>query len=238
MSSSKAVLITGGADRIGRAMALTFAEMGYDVALHYLNSKEKAASTKQDILSMNRRCDLFRADLRDSSAVSSLITEVCNEYDLVSLVNNASVFVESSLLEGDHCLAQEMFDINFKAPSLLTKEFARRQKKGHIINMLDTKVSQNSTRHFDYLLSKKFLYDYTKMTALHLAPHIRVNGIAPGMILPPPGEDEKYLKKRSEEIPLQRPGSLEAIQSTLRYLVQNDFITGEVIYVDGGENLL
>ena len=235
--AKKTVLITGGADRIGRAMALAFAGAGYSVALHYRSSEEKALSAMQEIEAMGGECALYRADLREADEVSSLIERVCNVHDLGGLINNASIYVESSLKEGNTALMQEMFDLHFRAPYILTSSFARLQKQGVVINMLDTKISGNTTRHFDYLLSKKLLADYTKMAALQLAPHIRVNAIAPGAILAPPGQDDSYLDARAESIPLQKTGSLKQIANTALYLVENDFITGEIMYVDGGEHL-
>ena len=234
----KTALITGGADRIGKAIALTCAGMGYDVALHYRNSKEKAELAKKEIEALGRNCSLYYTDLADADEAASLVAKVRRDHNLFCLVNNASIYSESSLVEGDSRIADEIYDVNFKAPYLLTKEFAQQKGQGVVINLLDTKISGNMTRYFDYLLSKKFLFDYTKMAAIQLAPNIRVNGIAPGAVLPPAGESDEYLENISKTIPLRRPGAVKYIQKAVQYILENDFITGEILNIDGGENLL
>jgi len=235
---NKAALITGGSDRIGKEIAISFAEMGFDIALHCFESENKAQSTRQEILAKNVKCSVFQADFSNPGEIFSLMKNISDRYDVQFLVNNASVFVESSLSDTQYDMFEDIFNINFKAPYILTKEFARLKSKGLIINILDTKISQNSTDCFDYLLTKKFLEDFTRMSALHLSPGIRVNAIAPGIILPPRGKDAEYLRGLSESIPLKKTGAVNYIKSTVRYFVNNDFITGQIIYVDGGENLL
>jgi len=238
LNMNETALVTGASDRIGREIALAFAEMGYDIALHYCSSEESAHRTKLQILEKGVNCTLFRADFKNPAEVFSLIENVCSNGDIGFLVNSASVFAESSILDRDYDAFDEIFNINFKAPYILTKEFARLSHKGMIINILDTQISRHATRHFDYLLTKKSLEDFTKMAALHLAPDIRVNGIAPGLILPPRGRDLEYLKGLAKEIPQKRVGTLSCIKGTIQYLVDNPFVTGQIIYVDGGENLL
>ena len=235
---NKSALITGSSDRIGKQIAICFAEMGFDIALHYFSSRVKAENIRQEILTKNVKCTLFKADFNNTTETISLIKDVCNTFRLKFLVNNASLFVESKLTQKDYRRFETLFNINFKAPYILTKEFARLVNEGMIINMLDTKIAKNDTKHFDYLLTKKFLVNFTKMSALNLAPYIRVNGIAPGLILPPRHKDLKYLEQLSKSIPLKKTGSLDGIRDTIKYLVNNDFITGQIIYLDGGENLL
>ncbi|MCI5144402.1 MAG: SDR family oxidoreductase [Candidatus Electrothrix sp. AR3] len=238
MIVNKAALITGGAARIGKEIAISFAEMGFDIALHCFESENKAQSTQQEILEKNVKCSVFQADFSTPGEIFSLMKNISKEYDVHFLVNNASVFVESSLLDTQYDMFEDIFNINFKAPYILTKEFAKLTNTGLIINILDTKISQNATDCFDYLLTKKFLEDFTKMSALHLSPGIRVNAIAPGIILPPKDKDAQYLQGLATSIPLKKIGSVDCIKNTVRYFVTNDFITGQIIYVDGGENLV
>ena len=128
--------------------------------------------------------------------------------------------------------------INFKIPFLLTKSFARVFGKGNIINFVDTKVTKNSTVHLDYILSKKLLKDFTKISALELAPNIRVNGIAPGLILPPPGKDETYLLNLAKSIPLKTIGNLDEILKAVQFILDSYFFTGQILYIDGGDHLV
>lgn len=235
---NKAALITGGSDRIGKEIAISFAEMGFDIALHYFESEEKAQSTRQEILAKNVKCSVFQANFSTPEETLSLMKDVSECYDLEFMVNNASVFIKSSLSDNEYDIFENTFNINFKAPYILTKEFARLKGSGLVINVLDTKISKNATDYFDYLLTKKILEDFTKMSALHLSPDIRVNAIAPGNILPPRGKGIQYLQDLSKDIPLKKTGGVEYIKNTIRYFVNNDFITGQIIYIDGGENLL
>lgn len=235
---NKAALITGGSDRIGKEIALSFAEMGFDIALHYFESEKKAQETRQEILTKNVKCSVFQADFRSQEETFSLMKEVAECYDVHFLVNNASVFIKSSLSDSQYNIFEDTLNINFNASYILTKEFSKLKGRGLIINILDTKISQNTTDHFDYLLTKKFLKDLTKMSALHLAPDIRVNAIAPGNILPPKGEGRQYLQSLSEKTPLKQVGNVDYIKNAVKYFVNNAFITGQIISVDGGENLI
>jgi len=153
------------------------------------------------------------------------------------LVNNASDFSPSSFkTEGDDLL-QHHFNITFKSAYTLTKAFAQKKQDGLIINLLDTKVACNDTLHLDYILSKKLLKEFTTIAAYELAPNFRVNAIGPGLILPPPDKEMDYLREKAKTIPLQTIGDLKQIENTVKLFVENTFLTGQIIYVDGGENL-
>jgi len=230
-------LITGAADRIGKTYALKLADMGYNIFLHYNSSEAKARETQQLVNERGQKCYLKQADFRDDAAIKALIPDCIKQGSLEILINNASYFVESSIETEGHDLYDMMHQINFKAPYILTKQFAKHCGQGHIINLLDTKIAKNHTLHFDYLLTKKALQSFTNISATQLAPNIRVNGIAPGLVLAPEGKTDRYLQKKAKEIPLQHTGSLEQLEQALEFLVQNEFLTGQVIYVDGGEHL-
>ncbi len=239
MAKKGAVLVTGGAKRIGRAIALALAGRGYNIALHYLTSEPEARELQSKIEAMNVRCRLFECDLADVKKVSTLIPSVLESFpDLEILVNNASIFVPKRFLDTSEDFLDRLFTVNFKAPFLLTRDFARHVRKGQVVNLLDTKITKNLREHFVYALTKKALADFTRMAARELAPEIRVNGICPGLILSPPGEDPGYLERAAERIPLGRPGHPENIASALCFLIENTFVTGELVFVDGGEHLI
>lgn len=229
-------LITGAANRIGRAIALHLAEQGYDIALHYHTSQKAAEETRCRIISMGRHCELFQADLSQEQEVIALARDVFASFHLDILINNASIFIPSEIFS-EMDTARDMFNVNFWAPFILVKKFAKSFDRGLIVNLLDSDISKRKTCHFDYLLTKKMLSDLTEMSAYHLAPGIRVNGIAPGTVLAPAAEDQDYLRKMGQDVPLRRPGSLSEICSTLAYFIENEFVTGQVIYVDGGKHL-
>lgn len=184
----KAALITGGAERIGKEIALTLADLGYNIALHYNSSQDKALQTKEEIKHKKVNCEIFRANFSDEGEISKMFKEVLKQFDISLLINSASIFSESSLTDNNFSNFDKFFNINFKAPYMLTKLFANyylsselptnAKESGIIINILDTKIAKNKSLSFDYLLSKKALKEFTKMSAVALSPKIRVNGIA------------------------------------------------------------
>lgn len=231
-------LITGASDRIGKSFAISLAHLGYDILLHYNSSEKKAKDTQEQIRNIGRECLIKQANFKDEKEVTDLISGFQQEKPIEILINNASDFIKSDIHTEGYELLDHHFDINFKAPYLLTKSFAKKYDKGLIINILDGDVGKNKTEYLDYLMSKKALEALTYMSAVQLAPHIRVNGIAPGIILPPKGESEAYIKELAQNIPLQEVGSLQNLTDALHFLIQNQFITGQVIFVDGGGRLV
>lgn len=232
-------LVTGGAKRIGREIALHLAGQGYNIALHYNSSKAEAMSTAQAIFKKKLRCELFCCDLANEAEVLKLMPAVYKAFPNISLlVNSASIFVPNQLGAQDLSLYKAHWDINFKAPYILSCEFARLVNKGQIINLIDTNVGRHRSRYADYLLTKKALYEFTQMAAVQFGPAIRVNGISPGMILPPVNNQPDDRKRRALNIPLKRVGNPKQITQTLQFLLENDYITGQIIVNDGGEQLI
>ncbi|HET7317614.1 MAG TPA: SDR family oxidoreductase, partial [Nitrospirota bacterium] len=128
--------------------------------------------------------------------------------------------------------------VNAWTPLVLSREFARLARRGTIINILDTKIAGFDRKHAAYILSKHMLSVVTRLCAVEFAPEITVNGIAPGLILPPNGKDETYLDKKAKALPLKRHGGPEDVTEAALYLLRSRFVTGQVIYVDGGRHLL
>jgi len=167
-----------------------------------------------------------------------LISDVFADFkDLNVLVNCASLFQRSPMKETSYDFFNEMQDINFKAPFFLTRDFANTCRKGNVINILDTNVSTSQYVYSAYLLAKKALAEFTGMAAKELAPFFRVNGICPGLILPGVTENEEYVKSLSRKIPLGNIGKPEHVSQTVKFLLENSFVTGQIVYVDGGEHL-
>lgn len=233
------VLITGGAKRIGHCIALAMAQRGYNVALHYRSSLSEAESTAMAINEMGVLCETFQSDLSDSDQVKALLSTVYNRFpDLNLLINNASVFIRGGFMDTDDYLYEQHMKINLKAPFFLIQHFVRTCKKGHVINILDTRISKITTQYFAYAISKRSLLLLTEMAAKTLGPDIRVNGIAPGLILPSSYQSENQFKKMSEKIPLKRTGKPDDVSSAIFFFLENEYITGEVLYIDGGEHLM
>jgi len=238
MVLNKAALITGAGERLGKAMALALAGMGYDIAVHFNSSGAGAVKTAEEIKSLGRKCELFKADLSRIKSIDTMIAKVFRAFPRCSLlINNASVFEDTDFMH----ITEESFDreftLNFKAPFFLSQEFSRRKSAEIIVNMLDSRVSRIETGHFVYNLSKRALRDFTLMAAKALGPKIRVNGICPGPILPPPGKDKKYLNRISKNTTLGKAGSPDYVITALKYILENEYMTGECLNVDGGQHL-
>ena len=235
---SDLALITGGSKRIGISMTLTLAGMGYDIALHYNKSRKDALAARKQIREKGVECEIFKADLADPSHAAGLIKEINKSMKGLSmLVNNAAVFYEKPFLDVKEKDFDREFNINFKSPFFLSKHFAETVSGGMIINLLDSRVSKVHTAHFVYNLTKNALMHLTLMLAKELGPKIRVNAICPGPILPADGEDMALLRKIASKTPLKKTGDTVYIDSALKYLVENKFITGEMLFVDGGQHL-
>ncbi|NOY75197.1 MAG: SDR family oxidoreductase [Kiritimatiellaeota bacterium] len=232
-------IVTGGAKRLGRECCLRLAKLGYDVAIVFNHSGKEAAELAEELSSTGARSFQLKRDLRDVEQCESVIREVRGALGVPSvLVNNASIF-EKGLLRST---STEEFDADFaihaRAPFILTREFANLADSGLVVNMLDTRIAGHRTTYFAYLLSKKTLYEMTKIAAAELGPQIRVNAIAPGFILPPENDpDFAKLAALAERIPAKRQGAPDDIAAALEFFVKNEFVTGETIFVDGGERL-
>lgn len=235
----EAALITGGAKRIGRAISLTLAEAGYDIALHYHHSRSEAKQTAAQIQKMGRRCKLFSLDLRQTDQVPNLIKDAKKSFPgLRVLVNNASIFKPQNFLQSDIVTLKENFMLHVFAPYLLSQQFARSCQRGVIINVLDRDIQKHRLSHIPYLLSKKSLSDFTDLAAMALAPGIRVNAVAPGAVLPPVGKTQRFLKTLAGKTPLKRSPNPEDIAQAVLFLINARRVTGQTLFIDGGEHLL
>jgi len=235
---NKTVLITGSAVRIGKEITLAFAERGANLIIHYNKSELKAEELKAELIKKNIKAFTIQADFRQSRQYESFIDECLEKAgSLDILVNNASVFPKISL--NDLTLTDLMTDmeINTWAPFALSRAFAGKVKSGSIINMLDQRITSYDWTHTGYILSKHVLTVLTKMSALAFAPSIRVNGIAPGLILPPPGEPVSYIENLAPTVPLKKHGDPKDVAEAAVFLAECDYVTGDVIFVDGGRHL-
>lgn len=229
-------IVTGGAKRLGAEIAIYLANSGYDIALHFNKSQKSAEQTKSAIERTGNECRLFKADLGEPGSCEHLVHEIFDwTNNCTLLINNASVFDRGGFLETNSELLEREIAINFMAPFLITRTFVQCTRSGLIINMLDSRIKSLDTGYYAYTLSKKILYEHTLMSALELAPSFRVNGICPGPVLPPSGHGAGLpdLKR----IPLQRTGTVEEILKAVGYLIQNEYVTGECLFVDGGKKL-
>lgn len=232
------VLITGAAVRIGRAIALAFARAGATVVVHYNRSQEQALELHGELSRVSGGHRLVHADLLDLQAVDRLIPDLLTAgCRLDCLVNNASVYHRAPLL----ALSQQQWDndfaVNFLAPFRLMCSFARHCGRGNIINLLDQRVATVDPSAGAYGIAKKALRDATEAAAVQWAPAIRVNGVAPGFVLPPPGVTWRAMEKFIPGIPMQQASSPEEIAAACVFLAASRTITGNILFVDGGQHL-
>lgn len=234
------VLITGGARRLGKVMALAAAFAGADVVLHHSHSPAEADETAGAIRALGRNAWIVEADLTDTSQTQNLIAAVFRLAPITSLINNAAIFkpvalIDTTLEDWEHHL-----QINLTAPFILSQAFAANYDAptaGRIINILDWRALRPGKDHFPYTISKSGLAALTQSMALSLAPRITVNGIALGAILPPQGED--FSEKLIKNVPMQRWSTLDELGDLVTFLLHAPtYITGEIIHLDGGRHLV
>lgn len=237
---NKNILITGAAVRVGRQMSLDMARQGANILLHYGSSEEAAKEVQAEILEMGGTCHILQANLSDEDQIQTLIPRALEHGPLFGLVNNASIFENISLEDTSLDSWDKHIRINLTAPFLLSKDFAGASPEGEharIINILDWRAQRPGGDHFPYTISKAGLSALTKALAVALAPHITVNGIAFGAILPPSdgGDTSKVL----DNVPAQRWAKIDEVCRTLHFLLEGPhYITGEVIHLDGGRHLI
>jgi NAD(P)-dependent dehydrogenase (short-subunit alcohol dehydrogenase family) len=237
----KSVLITGAGKRIGRAIALDLASLGWGVAVHYFTSKEDADDVVAEITRQGGRAVAVQADLGVEAETSRLIPEAIERFGpLTALINNASVFERDEIDNADRKSWDRHMETNLRAPLVLSQAFARQlppDERGCIVNILDQRV-WNLTPHFtSYTLSKAGLWTLTQTLAMALAPRIRVNGIGPGPTLKNDRQSEEHFAAQWENVPLQRPTAPEEICHAIRFILDAPAMTGQMIALDGGEHL-
>ena len=236
--NGKIALVTGAGRRIGHAVALALARVGAKVVVHYRESEEQAELTAEEVRMLGSTAWTIQADLLDHEQVDGLITRVQKLAGPVEvLVNNASIFPQSSLLDMDGLDLATNIQLHGLAPLVLSRSVYAQGVAASIVNLLDTRVHDYDCDHAAYHLSKRMLLSLTKMMALEFSPEVRVNAVAPGLILPPPGMTEDYLEARRDSNPLKEIGTVEEVAEAVVYLARARFITGEVLHIDGGRHL-
>lgn len=240
--TQKVALVTGAAQRLGRAMTLELAEAGYAVAVHYNNSAGIADGLVAALKADGHHASAFRADLSDPAAAKGLVGQVTAAMGTPSvLVNNASVFVNDSADDFTLSVWQQHHNVHLLAPALLAQDFAAAlppAADGLIVNMLDEAVLRPGPTFFSYTVSKAALAAMTEMLAQALAPQVRVNGIAPGLILNSGHPSAEAFERAHKNTLLERGPGPDAIVRALRYLLEQTEVTGEVLYVDAGKHLM
>lgn len=243
----KVALITGAARRIGAGLALALARQGMHIALHHGHSHDEATLLAAKIRRLGRRAEIFAADLADPAQTTGLLANVTHAMGTATvLVNNAAIFEPGHLLDTPPLQWQRHLDINLTAPFLLMGEFAR-QVAGHygkvtspvakVVNIVDQRIIHPRPGHLAYTVAKSALWTLTTLCARELAPAILVNAVGPGPILATDPNNMAQFHQVAATTPVGKPGSIDDLAATVVFLLQQDYLTGQLIHVDGGQHL-
>jgi len=234
------IIITGGATRIGAAIANKLSGPGVEIVIHYNKSRLSAEKLKKELSKNLTKVYLVKGDLSKETDLNKIV-KFCKKklkyFDC--LINNASLFENDKLENFTTDSWGKHLRTNLRAPALLSKEFAKniRGKNNNIINIIDQRVFKLTPFFFSYTISKTGLYTMTKTSAISLAPRIRVNGIAPGPTLKNKRQSEKHFKKQYLATPLKRQVNVSEICNAVDFFIKNRSITGQVLAVDSGQSL-
>ena len=235
------VLITGAAQRIGRAIALDFASRGWQVALHCRSSRKEAEGLASELSARGVKTAILPADLADSTAVEGLVSSCITALGTPScLINNAAMFHEDDLATLDAAAWEIQLAVNLKAPVFLSRQFARHlapNTEGNIINIIDQRVWRPTPQLFSYAVSKGGLWAATRMLAQALAPRVRVNAIGPGPVLKSTLQTDEQFRRECEATLLGRGSSPQDIAAAIRFILDAPAMTGQMIALDGGQHL-
>ena len=237
---TKKIVITGGANRIGRSIALELANYDTQIVIHYSKSFTAAKKLKVELENLGSIVYLFKADLNNLKQTQGIIPYACKKMKgLNCLINNASVFENDNLIHFSDKSFLKHININLKAPAILIRDFAKKYKgkDGNIVNIIDQRVEKLTPFFFSYTLSKSGLATLTRTSAMKLAPNIRVNAVSPGPTIKNKRQSEKHFKKQWKSTILKKKVDAKNVSSTVKFLINNHNITGQIINVDSGQRL-
>jgi NAD(P)-dependent dehydrogenase (short-subunit alcohol dehydrogenase family) len=239
---AKAALVTGGAQRIGRAIALDLAAHGFAVVVHYRHSKGEAEQLVREIAGRTGKAVAIACDLAHEAEVQTLLPRAVQALGqpLTVLVNNASNFEMDKVDTATRDSWDRHIETNLRAPLVLSQAFARQLpegSEGNIVNLLDQRVWKLTPYFLSYTVAKSGLWTLTRTLALALAPRIRVNGIGPGPTLPSERQTAEQFRLQQAAVPLNHGATPEEIASTVRFILATPSMTGQMIALDGGEHL-
>ncbi len=237
---TKKIVITGGANRIGKAIALELANYDSQIVIHYSKSFLEAKKLKKELENQGSIVHLVKADLNNFKQTKKLISIAFKKMKGINcLINNASVFENDNLTNFSEKSFLKHLNVNLKAPAILIREFVKNYKgeNGNIINIIDQRVEKLTPFFFSYTLSKSGLATLTRTSAMKLAPKIRVNAVSPGPTLKNKRQSEKHFKKQWKSTILKKKVDVKNVSTAVKFLINNSNITGQIINVDSGQRL-
>ena len=237
---ARKIIITGGATRIGAAIAQRLSGPNKEIVIHFNKSRSKAEILRKKLVKLGAKIYLVKADLSKEKDVYKIIkfSKLKMKY-FDCLINNASIFENDKLLNFNSKSWEKHITINLKAPAILCKEFGKniRGKNNNIVNIIDQRVFKLTPHFFSYTISKTGLYTLTKTSAMSLAPNVRVNGIAPGPTIKNKRQSDKHFKNQYLATPLKHQVDVKEICNAVDFFIKNSSITGQVLAIDSGQNL-
>ena len=237
---AKKIIITGGATRIGAAIANKLSGPNKEIVIHFNKSKSKAEDLKKKLFLKGSKIYLIKADLNKDSDLKKIIKFAKSKLKYFDcLINNASLFENDKLENFTSQSWEKHITTNLKAPAYLSKEFSKniKGKNNNIINIIDQRVFKLTPFFFSYTLSKTGLYTLTKTSAMSLAPKIRVNGIAPGPTIKNKRQSMKHFKNQYLATPLKKQVNVDEVCNAVDFFIKNSSITGQVLAIDSGQSL-
>ena len=237
---ARKIIITGGATRIGAAIAKKLSGQNKEILIHYNKSKKKAEILKKDLQKNGSKIYLVKGDLSKETDVNKIVKFAKSKLKYFDcLINNASLFENDKLENFSTKSWGKHLRTNLRTPALLSKEFAKNVKEGNnnIINIIDQRVFKLTPFFFSYTISKTGLYTLTKTSAMSLSPKIRVNGIAPGPTIKNKRQSEKHFKNQYLATPLKKQVDVKEICDAVDFFIKNSSITGQIVAIDSGQSL-
>ena len=238
----RTAIVTGGAVRVGGAITRELARRGASVFIHYNRSAAPAEALRSEIADAGGIAAIGSVDLSDPGSATDLVAAAQGALGPPTiLVNSASGFPADTIDDVTVDGFRAAQDLSLITPMMLIQTFARqvpRELGGAVVNITDVKTMRPYTKHLSYMLAKGGIDTLTRAAALALAPKVRVNAVARGVILPPSDEDDDYARNLAADLPLQRVGGAQVVADAVAFLCENDFITGEIVRVDGGGHLV
>ena len=237
---AKKIIITGGATRIGAAISRSLAEDATDITIHYNTSALKAKKIKKELDEFGINIHLLKCNLNKEKDVVQLIKKAKKQMGgLDCLINNASTFENDDISNFNSKSWGKHIAVNLRSPSVLMREFFKltKNKPGNIINIIDQRIFKLTPFFFSYSVSKYSLAAVTKISAMKFAPNIRVNGIAPGPTMKNKRQSEKHFKSQWRSTILEKQVDVNNICNLVKYFIENDSVTGQIMSVDSGQSL-
>lgn len=239
---NRVVIVTGGARRVGREISLHMANLGAKVVVNYNTSSDEAEALRKRIEATGADCITCKADISQGGQVGALVQSALEGFGRIDiLVNNSAIFYKTDFLNATEDDWDAFMNVNLKGAFLCTQKVARefmRQGYGKIVNIVDVAGERPWKNYTPYCVSKAGLIMLTKASAKELAPNVQVNAVAPGPVMLPDDWSEEDKRKNIDRTLLKREGSPMEVARAVEYLIESDFVTGEVLYIDGGQSLI